>query len=44
MTEVAELTVNDVALVVPNFTAETLIRLVPVMVTLVPRPSGLRSG
>jgi hypothetical protein len=42
--EVAELTVNDVALVVPNFTAETLIRLVPVMVTLVPPAVGPELG
>ncbi len=42
--EVADLTMNDVALVVPNFTAETLIRLVPVMVTLVPPALGPTLG
>jgi hypothetical protein len=42
--DVAELTVNDVALVVPNFTAETLIRLEPVTVTLVPPPVGPALG
>jgi hypothetical protein len=42
--DVAELTVNDVTVVVPNFTAETLIRLVPVMVTLVPPPVGPALG
>jgi hypothetical protein len=42
--EVAELTVNEVTVVVPNFTAETLIRLVPVMVTLVPPAFGPKLG
>ena len=34
--EVAELTVNEVALVEPNLTAEAASKFVPVTVTLVP--------
>ena len=34
--DVAELTVKDVALVAPNFTADAPVKLVPVMVTLAP--------
>ena len=38
--DVAELTVNPVALVAPNFTAVAPVKLVPVMVTVVPPPEG----
>ena len=36
MIEVALLTVNEGALVVPNFTAVAAVKLLPVMATLVP--------
>jgi hypothetical protein len=36
----AALTVNEVAAVAPNLTAEALVKPVPVMVTLVPPASG----
>ena len=42
--EVAQLTVTPVAAVVPNFTAVTPVKLVPVMVTEVPPPVGPRVG
>ena len=38
--DVAELTVNPVALVAPNLTAVAPVKLVPVMVTVVPPPDG----
>jgi hypothetical protein len=38
--EVALLTVNELAAVLPNFTAVAPVKLVPVMVTLVPPPVG----
>jgi hypothetical protein len=42
--EVAEFTVNEVALVVPNLTAETEVKPVPVMLTLVPPAVGPAFG
>ena len=42
--EVALLTVNDVALVAPNFTAVAPVKFVPVMVTDVPPAVGPLAG
>ena len=40
MIEVALLTLNDAAPVLPNLTAVAPVKLVPVIVTLVPPPGG----
>jgi hypothetical protein len=42
--EVALLTVNELAAVVPNLTAVVPVKLVPVTVTLVPPPVGPTLG
>jgi hypothetical protein len=42
--DVAELTVNELALVAPNVTADAAVKPVPVMVTLVPPPVGPAFG
>ena len=44
VTEVADLTVNEAAAVAPKLTAEALVRLVPVMVTVVPPAVGPALG
>ncbi len=44
MIDVSELTVNELALVVPNLTADAAVKPEPVMVTLVPPAVGPALG